>query len=358
MNILLLALVLILIIMLTVIFSFGKNKNQELSIGIYVLGTLVQLKAYGKKSNIALQQAEEKLKQIDDKMSVFKNDSEISNINRNAGQGGQTVSSDTYFVIKEAIKYCKLCKGTFDITIRPIVAIWGIGKDKARIPKKSEIEQALKLVNYEDIVLEDDIRWIGLKHKHQQLDVGGIAKGYAADEVKNIFVKNNIKSAMINLGGNIFVLGKKKGGTNWKVGIQNPLGAREEFIGTIELSNKSIVTSGGYERYSVLGGKKFQHIIDPRNGCPSESDVISVTIISDLSIEGDGLSTGLYILGVKEGMKVLKDLKGVEAIFITSNKEVYITDGIRDKLELCNEEFKLNGSEINYEEKDKKDTDI
>jgi len=326
-------------VILILIFITRNNKKTCIVKEIYSLGTLNQLKAYGRNSEKAIKKSIRKLYEIDNKMSVFKEDSEISKINKQAGKESQIVSKDTYYVIQKAIKYCSLSKGAFDITIRPIVDLWGIGKTNQKIPTTSEIKEKLKLVNYKDIILDNNTSSIFLKNEKQEIDVGGIAKGYAADEVKSIMLKNGIKSALINLGGNILVLGGKEDEAPWIVGIQNPFKPRGEFALTLSVINKSVVTSGNYERYFEVDGKRFHHIINPSTGYPSESDIISATIISDNSIDGDGLSTGVYIIGIHEAIKLIEEIEGVDAIFITKSKEVYITSGIREKTIITSDEF-------------------
>jgi len=326
-------------VLLILIFITGNNKKPYIVSEFYSLGTLNQLKVYGKNAKKAIEQSILKLSEIDDKMSVFKEDSEISKINKQAGNQPRIVSKDTYYVIKKALEYCSLSKGAFDITIGPIVALWGIGKKGARIPGINEIKEKLKSVNYKDIVIDKNTSSVLLKNEKQEIDVGGIAKGYAADEVKNILIKNGIKSALINLGGNIFVLGTKEDGSPYSVGIQDPFKARGEFALTISVINKSVVTSGNYERYFTAEGKRFHHIINPSTGYPSESDIVSATIISNNSIDGDGLSTGVYIMGIHKAIKLIEEIKGVDAIFITKNKEVYATSGIRENFILTNDEF-------------------
>lgn len=316
-----------------------RNKKALTIRQFYVLGTIIQLKVYGSNGKRAIDEAVNRLNEIDNKMSVFKEYSEVSLINQKAGISSVEVSKDTYFVIKEAVKYSNLSEGAFDPTIRPIVELWGIGTDKPRIPSESEICSELKLVNYKDIVLDEKESSIKLKNKDQTMDLGGIAKGYAADEVKRILINNNIKSALINLGGNIFALGKKPDKTQWQIGVQNPFSKRGEFVGFISIKNKSIVTSGNYERYFISNGKKFHHIIDPKTGYPSESRIVSSTIISDYSIDGDGLSTGVYIMGLDKSIKLIESMKGIDAIFITENKEIYLTSGIKNKFKLIDENF-------------------
>ncbi len=318
----------------------SKEENKETTVKeFYALGTIIRLRVEGSNGEKAIEKAIDRLNIIENKMSVFKEFSEVSIINKKAGVSSQGVSKDTYFVIKKAVEYSRLSEGTFDPTIKPIVSLWRIGSDNPRIPSKSEIERNIKLVNYEDIVMSEKDNSIGLKHANQAIDIGGIAKGYAADEVKKVFKNHKIKSALIDLGGNIFALGKKPDKTLWNVGIQNPFNTRGEHIGVISGENKSIVTSGNYERYFTKDGKVYHHIIDPKTGYPSESEIISATIISDYSIDGDGLSTGVYIMGLEKSLKLIESLEGIDAIFITKNKEVYITSDIKDNFKITNMEF-------------------
>ncbi|MBU3157490.1 FAD:protein FMN transferase [Clostridium estertheticum] len=337
-NVLIIIIALIFIILI-LIFITGNNKKSYIVRKFYSLGTSNQLKVYGKKATKAIEESIIKVCEIDNKMSVFKEESEISKISINAGNKPQIVSNDTYYVIQKAIKYCTLSEGAFDITIKPIVALWGIGKEGQQIPSSNEVKEKLKIVNYKDIVIDKNDRSIFLKNKKQEIDVGGIAKGYAADEVKNVMIKNGIKSALINLGGNILTLGTKIDGTPWSVGIQDPFKTRGEFALAISVINKSVVTSGNYERYFEVEGKRFHHIINPSTGYPSESDIVGATIISDNSIDGDGLSTGVYIMGVQKAIKLIEEIEGVDAILITKSKEIYVTSGMKGKFTITSHEF-------------------
>ncbi len=274
-------------------------------------------------------------------MSAFKEESDISRINSKAGLAKETVSKDTYFVVKEAVEYSKILEGTFDPTIRPLVKLWNIGTDKEIIPKEKQIEEALKLVNRDDVILDESNCTIMLRNINQALDVGGIAKGFAADVVRDTFRKYKVQSGLIDLGGNIFALGCKEDGSLWKVGIQNPFKPRGEYLGVLSVKDKSVVTSGNYERYFMKDGQRFHHILDPKTGYPSKSKIISATIISDNSIDGDGLSTGVYILGIEKALKIIESIEGIEAIFVTEDKEVCITSGINKSIfTLTDDEFK------------------
>lgn len=306
-----------------------------------VLGTTIQLSVYDSDDETAINEALERLSQIDDRMSAFKNTSFISKINNNAGGLMQEVSEDVYYVIDKAVHYAKLSEGAFDPTIRPLVNLWGVFTNHAWVPEKYEIEEKLRLVNYKDIVLDKSNYAVKLKHRNQCIDLGAIAKGYAADEVKRIFLNHNIKSAIIDLGGNIYALGNKLDGSSFNIGIQDPMGFEGESIGIVSVRDKSIVTSGNYERYFEKDGKRYHHIINPRTGYPDENGIISVTVISNLSIDGDGLTTCGYIMGLKQGFKLIEDLEGVEAIFITKDKKIYITSNLMNNFQLINSEYTL-----------------
>ncbi|NRT22328.1 thiamine biosynthesis lipoprotein [Clostridium beijerinckii] len=202
--------IVIIIVILFFIFVTGKIEKHEATRSSYALGTLINLRANGNKAKMAIDKALERLNQIDDRMSAFKESSDISKINFNAGNKGKKVNNDTYFVVKKAIEYSKVLEGTFDPTIRPLVKLWSIGTKEEKVPEKSQIEKTLKLVNYNDVIFDDKNNSIMLKHDKQALDVGGIAKGFAADEVRDIFYQYNIKSALIDLGGNILLLEVRK----------------------------------------------------------------------------------------------------------------------------------------------------
>lgn len=305
----------------------------------YVLGTIIQLIVHGDNAEKAIDESIVKLNEIDDKMSVFKDSSEVSIINSKAGISPCVVSEDTYFVIKKAVAYSKLSYGAFDPTIRPVVSLWGINTEHARIPKAHEIKSDMRFIDYKDIISNDKKKSIKLRNEYQSLDLGAIAKGFAADEVKNILVENNIKNAIIDLGGNIYALGNNPDGTLWNIGIQDPIKERGEYVGIVRVQNKSVVTSGNYERYFMKEGKRYHHIINPMTGAPSENGIISATVISEYSIDGDALTTCVYVMGIEKGLKLIESIKGVEAIFITLDKKVYTTTGIRDTFKLTNEEY-------------------
>lgn len=323
----------------------NSNEDQPLSRTEFMMDTILTLKIYDKKDEKILDEAFDRLKEIENRMSISIEDSDISLINENAGIKPVQVHEDVYYVLEKAKYYATISNGAFDPTIGPIVDLWNISSDQPTerdsIPTDEEINNALDLVNYNELELMED-NYVYLKRKGMKVNLGGIVKGYAADEVKRIFTENGVKSAIIDLGGNIYALGQKLNGNPWNIGITNPFDPATSFVGVLPASDKSIVTSGDYERYIIYNGKRYHHIIDPHIGYPAENDVTSVSIISDNSIDGDALSTILFVLGVEDGLKLIEQLNGIEVVFITKDKEVITSEGLKGKLTLSNSEFKLS----------------
>ena len=324
------------------IIKFNEN-SRECFKNIFLMDTIIDLKYYGKNSEKAMNESINKLREIDNNMSLSKSDSEMVKINNNAGKRSVKVNDGFLNVINKAIYYGRLSDGAFDISIRPVDKLWGIGTKNERIPKEKEIKENLKFVNYKNIETDNFNKTVFLRNKNMAIDLGGIAKGYAADELVKILKENNIKSGLINLGGNIYAYKKDKNDKPFNIGIQDPKEENGQTFAIIKVKNKSVVTSGNYERYFIKNGKRYHHIMDPRTGAPSESGIISSTIISDKSIDGDALSTATFILGVKKGMELINSLSGVEAIFVTNDNKVYTSLGLN------NDNFKITNERYHYE---------
>ena len=305
----------------------------------YVLGTTIRLSIYDGGSQNAIDDAIARLYEIDAKMSYFKADSEISGINAVAGKGMFQISDDTAFVLDIAVQYSQLSKGSLDPTIRPVINQWRIFSKDARIPSEKDLKKALSLVNYNDIVFGDGC--IGLKRFGQEIDLGCIAKGFAADEIKNIFLEHGVKSALIDLGGNIYAVGNDPNGSAWKIGIQDPFGNRGEILGYLEVSDKSVVTSGVYEKNSIIDGIEYHHIINPHTGYPADNSLASVTLISEHSIDGDALSTIGIVLGLDEGYDFINSTEDVEAVFVTMDKKIHMTSGLLESFRVINPEYTI-----------------
>lgn len=293
----------------------------------FALGTINYIKIFGCKSERLLDQAVDRVSVIEQHMSAFLMDSDISHINAAAGTGSVSIHRDTMLLLKRGTEFSHLSEGAFDITVRPLVELWGIGKKKNYVPEKQELQSALKLVNYKDLVLDEANSHAALKQPGQAIDLGGIAKGYAADEVKRLLKDNQVSSALINLGGNIVTIGKRPEGGLWQIGLQNPLARTGEYLGKLSVSEKTIVTSGSNERFFIRDGIRYHHILDSKTGYPASSSLLSVTVVCDCSMDADALTTALFVLGVREGMQLLKKYHA-DAIFITENLGLYLTEGL------------------------------
>lgn len=309
---------------------------------IFCMGTNIIQRIYSDNAEEVAKIAEKELRRIETTMNFFNPTSEVSRINMAAGKHEVLVSNETFQVIKKAKECSSLCDGTFDITAAPLIKLWSIFSESQRVPLKSEIDNILNLTNYEDISLNEDTNSVKLCREGQKIDLGAIAKGYAADRIIEIYKESGIKSAFINIGGNVLTLGRKPDGLPWSIGIQNPFEQRGKYIGAIKVSDKTVVTSGDYVRYFEKDKIRYHHILDPRTGYPSESGIISATIIGKSSMEADALSTAVFILGLKNGVELVNRINGVEAIFITSDKNIYVTEGAREKVQFIdtNSKFK------------------
>lgn len=308
----------------------------------FLLGTVTTISLYDHQSEETLDLAMEKLKELEDTLSINKTGTLIDEINDAAGMHPVVVDEDTYKVIEKGLAYSELTHGAFDITIGPIVKLWNIGFPEARVPSATEIEQSLPLVGFDKVILNPTELSIYLTEPGMRLDLGGIGKGYAADEVATLLRDRGVEHAIIDLGGNVYTLGDKPGNQPWTIGVQDPFNPRGKIIGRLKTANKSIVTSGIYERFvEDEAGNKYHHILNPKTGYPYENQIAGVTIISDLSTDGDALSTAVFAMGIEEGLEFVENLEGIDAIFITLDSKVYLTNGLKDNFTLSNEAFTL-----------------
>ncbi|EOC99651.1 FAD:protein FMN transferase [Caldisalinibacter kiritimatiensis] len=343
-NIIISVLVITLLLTLGYNLFFSKGKqytNEPISKTGFLLGTIVEVKIYDQVDEAIFDKVFNILDEIENKMSVNIQTSEVSKINNNAGIKSVNVSEETFNVINKGKYYSSISNGNFDISIGPLVELWNIGSGNEQIPSSKQIQEALNNIDYRNIILDKSNYSVRLSKKGMMIDLGGIAKGYAADKIASYLKDNNINSAIINLGGNVYALGARPDKTPWKIAIQNPLETRGTYLGTVELKDKSVVSSGVYERYFVHNDKRYHHILSPFTGYPVENSLLSVTIVSDKSIDGDGLSTAVFTLGLDKGANLINSLEGIEAIFIDDKQNVYITTGLKNSFELTDNEFTL-----------------
>ena len=295
-----------------------------------MLGTVCKITIYDHPSDEAFSVAFDRIREIENHMSLHTDSSEIALVNTNAGKQAVQVSPDTFAVIEKALEIARLSEGAFDPTIAPLVQAWDIGGDNARRPPDGEIAALLPLVDYTKVELNAEAYEVYLPVEGMALDLGGIAKGYAADEVKQILLDHGVNKAIVNLGGNVLTLGKKVDGSLWRIGIQDPDDGRGAYVMIVELDDTSLVTSGPYERFLEIEGETYHHILDTKTGFPVESDFTSVSIITQSSFLADALSTSVYALGYEKGMDLINSLDGVQAVFLTDDKEVVLSEKASD----------------------------
>lgn len=331
--------------MLTLVACTGKEevqlKEKPYERKEFMMGTYVDLRIYDEDKEEVLDLAIDRIEELEDKISMNDQDSEIYKINKQAGESAVQVSEDILPLIQISAEYSESNKDGFDYTIGPIVNLWRIGYDDARKPSQAEIDEALKLVNEEKVEIDQEDHTVFLEKKDMSLDLGAIAKGYITDEAIKVFEENGVTTGSVDLGGNVVIRGdspsRDTGG--WNVGVQNPFAERGGVVGFLNLKDQSIVTSGIYERYLEVDGKKYHHLLSPETGYPFDNEIAGVTIISDYSTDGDALSTAVFALGLEDGLDYVNGEKDIEAIFVTKEKDLYTSDGVTEEFQLSDEEF-------------------
>lgn len=305
------------------------------------MGTVIKATIYDNQDEKVLDEIFNKVTEIENLVSINKENTELDKLNKSAGKEKVKLSDESFNIIKKGIEYSKLSEGGYDISIGPLVKLWSIGLPEAKVPTEDEIKETIKYVDYNKIELNEVTKEVFLSEENMMLDLGSIAKGYVADEIVNILKEENVNQAIIDLGGNIYALGSKDKNQGWKIGVQDPFDNRGNVVGTIEVSNKSVVTTGIYERYIEENNKKYHHILNPKNGYPYETEIGGVSIIANKSIDADALSTLVFTKGVEEGIKLVESLDNIDAVFVTKDKKLYLTDGIRNNFELMNDNYKI-----------------
>lgn len=340
-----------LLVFISIVLNFtscdsSRNKYYEKS--NIVMDTVVTLSAYGENSKEAVEESFKKLDEINEMASTNIDTSDIYKINNSSGENYVQVHPEIMKMIETSIKYSKLSDGAFDITLGPIIDLWGIGTDNERVPSNEEIKAKLPLVGCDKISINEEESSVMLQKKGMALDLGGIAKGFAADEVLKIYKKYNIENGLINLGSSsIYAVGKNKDNNKWAVGIKHPRSEdSKDYLGIIKLSNEALSTSGDYERYFIKDNKRYHHIIDPKTGYPADNGVMSDTIVIDNNDEdknmlADLLTTTVFILGPEKGLNLIKTLPNVSCEITTSDYKVYTSDDFKDRIIDLNKEFEF-----------------
>lgn len=315
----------------------GKYLNEPYEQEKVLLGTLVSIKAYGsdnKKVEIAVKGAVKEIERIDREMDSGNPKSEVSKINKRMSQKAPSkinISEDLSSVIAISKNYNIESKGAFDITVGPIMELWGFNKEP-RVPSMEKLQEALAFVDMNNLEIDEKNNVLDFHKRGTQIDLGGVAKGYAVDRAVAILKKKGIKQALVTTGSTTTVIGNKPGGIPWQIGIRDPR-KEKKTIGILELSDKNVSTSGDYQIFFEKNGKRYHHILNPQTGLPARG-FQSVTIVTTKSCtEADIISTAVFVLGYPEGLDFVKAIGKTEAVVIDSKGEIHCSPGLQIQLE-------------------------
>lgn len=263
-------------------------------------------------------------------------DSELMVINDNSSIAPVTVHPDLFDLIAIGKKHSLATPSNLNIAIGPLVQSWRIGFDDARVPSPQKIQKALALSKPENIILDATKQSVFLSQKGMKIDLGALAKGYIADKIMDYLKSEKVTSAMINLGGNVLVYGDNPRNDKgiWRIGIQNPQLPRGNNIGVLAVKNQSVVTSGIYERRLKVGNKEYHHIFDQKTGYPINTEMASLTIVSDLSVDCEIWTTRLFGLPIMQALATIQAQPHIEGIVITKDNRLAMTNGLRSQFQL------------------------
>lgn len=315
----------------------------EAAAQIFAMDTVMEVTAYGEHAEQAVKYTEKRIEELENRLSRTKADSDVSRVNHNGTTPTTGLTYGMRALLPAALEYRDATNGAFDITIAPIMDAWGFTGDQFRVPEQSELNELLKHVNSDEIQVQEEPSYSVTLGEGQAIDLGGIAKGYTSDLVEQTFRANGIESGKISLGGNVFVLGGKPDGSDWRVGIKDP---RNEsgLAAILSLRDAYAITSGGYERYFEENGKTYHHIIDPSTGYPADSGLLSVTVVAadngpDWAGAGNGamcdaFSTALFVMGEEQALDFWRNGGyDFDLVLVTEDGRVVITAGLADRFE-------------------------
>ena len=302
----------------------------------FLMDTVIDITAYGPGAEEAVKASFSEFERLHTLTNHFDANSQLSRINQMAGKAPVVVDSDLLYIVDHSRELSSKLEGTFDITIGPLIELWGIGRKGEYVPSQSEIDKARSLVDYRMIEVDHANHTIYLSKEGMLLDLGGIAKGYAVDKVIEILKRKGITSALVNAGGDVRVIGNKPDGKPWRIGVQDPRQS-DGISAKLALTQwDTMETSGDYQRFIMKDGVRYSHILDPRTGWQPR-EIASVTTINNSSTDGDILGTAIFILGSEKGLQLLQRFPGNEAVIITTDGKVIMTPGIEGKIELSSD---------------------
>ncbi len=310
----------------------GTAEDNSYSKDLFAMDTYMSLTAYGENAEAAVEEAAAEITRLEQIFSTNIETSEIAQINAN---GGGEVSEDTAYLIEKSLEYYEETKGAYDITVYPLVYEWGFTTQNYQVPSQERIDELLPLVGSDMMHLESngETSTVTFDKEGMMIDLGTIAKGYASQKVSDIFKEYGIENGLINLGGNVQLVGTKPDGSDWKVAIQKPDkdASDSEYVGVLSASDCAVTTAGGYERYFEEDGTVYRHIFDPSTGCPTKSSLKSVSVVTKNGVDADGYDTALFVMDFDEAVAFWQDHKDLfDVILITEDDTIYVSQGIAD----------------------------
>lgn len=302
-----------------------QQEPQTVQKTTLLMDTVVTITLYDWTEEATIDTAFQEISRLEALLSVDQAGSDLDKLAKAAGKEWVNIAPETEEVLRLAKEYHTLSQGHFDVTAGPLIDLWNIHDGQGHYPTQEELAQVLPLINSDDLLVETGKAY--LSREGMIANLGAIAKGYIADQVKTLLEAQGVEHAVLDLGRNILLIGGKTADTGFTVGIQDPNQAEGTLAGLIRATGKSIVTSGIDERYFTYDGKRYHHVLDPFTGFPADTGLASVTILSDSSAQGDALSTTCLLLGEKDGMALVESLEGVEALFITTDGQQLASSG-------------------------------
>lgn len=312
----------ILFVVLISLLLTGCGRIPEENRDIFCMDTIMSIKVYGRNGGTAADDAEEELKRLEKLFDRGDVGSDVYAVNN----GGAEICADTESVIQAALEVSRETDGAFDITVAPIMDLWGFYGGNYQIPEEASLKAALGSVDYKNVFVKNGMVSV---MNNAKIDLGGIGKGYASDKVCEILTEHGITSAMINLGGNVYAFGEKPNGGKWRVGVADPDNGGESLL-TLDVSDAAVVTSGNYQRYFESGGVRYHHIIDPHTGKPADNGVRSVTVVCNSGVRADALSTALFVMGKDKAVGFLESNPEIGAVIITEDGKAWYTESLSD----------------------------
>ena len=303
--------------------------SSEASAGLLAMDTYLNLTAYGENAEAALEQAQNRIQELESLWSVTDEHSEIYAANHSGGAAA-AVSRDTANLVRYALDMARQTDGALEPTLYPVLTAWGFTTDRFQIPAREELDRLLERVDYTKVSLQGTTLTVP---DGMQLDLGAVGKGYAADEAAAVLRENGVESALLDFGGNILTIGTKPDGSPWRVGVRDP--DSEGNWGVLEIADQSVVVSGGYEKYFVgEDGERYWHILDPATGAPARSGLVQTAVVSDESKRCDALSTALFVMGLDSALQYWREHQDFEMILLTEDRTIYMTEGLSDAFSL------------------------